>query len=157
MTEPFPTYKLAYLATPCSKYLDGIDAAFAHAAKLAARLLARGLKIYSPIAHTYPLATYGVLDPYDMRIWRPLNETMLAACQVLIVAHIDGWEESSGMAHEIERATQWRMPIYDLDVETFELTLRTPPKPERTRHQLDPEQVKQLDNSARDQWLNPEM
>lgn len=122
------TTKLAYLATPYTHYEGGGDIgrrnAFNDAAEIAGRLISRGLKIYSPIAHTHPIARYANLDPLDMAIWQPLNEAMLAACQILIVAHMAGWEDSLGMAHEIKRAEGWRMPVYDLDVETMELKLR---------------------------------
>src|SRR3990167_1959103 len=62
-------WEIGYLATPYTRYPAGIRAAFADAAKLAARLLVTGLKVYSPITHTHPLAIYGHLDPLDHAIW----------------------------------------------------------------------------------------
>lgn len=122
------TTKLCYFASPYTHFEGGgsigRENAFVDASQIAGRLIKQGLKIYSPIAHTHPIAEFGGLDPLDMAIWQPLNEAMLAACQVLIVAHMAGWEDSLGMAHEIKRAETWRMPVYDLDVETMELKLR---------------------------------
>src|SRR5436309_1862842 len=60
---------LYYLATPYSKYPRGLTAAFEDAANLAARLLQVGFRVYSPIAHTHPLAVYGKIDPLDHAIW----------------------------------------------------------------------------------------
>jgi hypothetical protein len=59
-------YRLCYLATPYSKFSGGINMAFVEASIFAARLLALGVKIYSPIAHTHPLAIYGNIDPLDL-------------------------------------------------------------------------------------------
>src|ERR1700686_5471517 len=48
--------KLCYLATPYTQYRDGIEAAFVQAASLAGRLLQARSFVYSPIAHTHPIA-----------------------------------------------------------------------------------------------------
>jgi hypothetical protein len=63
--------------------------------KLAARLLVAGMRVYSPIAHTHPLAIYGHLDPKDHSIWLPFDETMMAKADVLLVAHMEGWKDSN--------------------------------------------------------------
>lgn len=124
MSAPASGY-LAYLATPYSKYPGGLDAAFRDAAALAARLLVAGIAVYSPIAHTHPLAIYGDLDPLDHSIWLPFDAAMMARCDVLIVAHMDGWEQSFGVAHEIEVFQGAGKGIYDLDPATLKMTRRT--------------------------------
>jgi hypothetical protein len=106
---------LAYLATPYSKWALGLEDAFIQAAKLAARLLTSGIKVYSPIAHTHPLAIYGNLDPLDHSIWLPFDEAMMTAAATLIVAHMDGWDTSRGIAHEIAFFERTEKPIFDLD------------------------------------------
>lgn len=116
---------LCYLATPYSKYKGGdIVTAFQHAAALAAKLLRSGVKVYSPIAHTHPLAIFGNLDPLDHSIWLPFDEAMMEACGVLLVAHMDGWEESKGIAHEIEFFASRGKPIFDLNPETMTMAKR---------------------------------
>jgi hypothetical protein len=115
---------LAYLATPYTRYPAGIYAAFADAAKLAARLILAGVKVYSPIAHTHPLAIHGNLDPLDLAIWIPFDEAMMERADVLIVAHMEGWEESKGIAHEIRHFEAGGKPIYDLDPETLMMVRR---------------------------------
>lgn len=116
---------LCYLATPYSKYKGGdITAAFEDAARLAAKLMQAGIKVYSPIAHTHPLAIFGKIDPLDHAIWMPFDEAMMDAAAVLIVAHMDGWEESHGIADEIEFFERRGKSIYDLDPDTMVMAKR---------------------------------
>lgn len=116
---------LCYLATPYSKYKGGdIVAAFEDAARIAAKLMTSGIKVYSPIAHTHPLAIYGNIDPLDHAIWMPFDEAMMDAAAVLIVAHMDGWEKSFGVTHEIEFFEKRGKPIYDLNPDTMTMTRR---------------------------------
>jgi hypothetical protein len=115
---------LAYLATPYTRYTGGIEAAFKDAAKLAARLLCTGLKVYSPICHTHPIAIYGALDALDHSIWLPFDEDMMEVSATLIVAHMDGWDESRGVAHEIKFFENAGKPIFDLDPATLNMVQR---------------------------------
>lgn len=108
-------YPLVYLATPYSKYPAGIECAFRDAAALAARLLKNGARVYSPIAHTHPLAVYGNIDPLDHAIWLPFDEAMMTACAALFVAQMRGWRESFGVKHEIEFFSAARKPVIYLD------------------------------------------
>lgn len=129
-----PPQGLAYLATPYTKYPRGLHAAFVDAAATAAKLLRAGVKIYSPMCHGHPLAMYGGLDPLDLAIWLPLDDAMLAVCDVLIVAHMEGWQESQGIAHEIKFFEQARKPIYDLKLEPFCLVRREISRPPHERY-----------------------
>lgn len=114
MGDHFNKGTLAYLATVYSKHEGGIEVAFREAATLAARLMLTGINVYSPIAHTHPLAIYGKLNPLDHSIWLPFDEAIMSRCDVLIVAHMDGWQESKGIAHEILFFERMRKPIFDL-------------------------------------------
>lgn len=114
-------YDLVYLATPYSKYPKGLDQAFKDAANLAGKLLKMGVKVYSPIAHTHPIAIHGNLDPYDHRIWLPFDEAIMAKADAMVVAKMDGWSESKGIAHEIGVFGQAEKPIYYLDIDSFEV------------------------------------
>lgn len=128
LTMPNGKEPLAYLATPYSKYQGGnLELAFRDASKLAAQLMLAGLKVYSPIAHTHPLAVYGFVDPLDHDIWLPFDEAMMTAADVLIVAHMDGWQASRGIAHEIEFFERAAKPIFDLDPLTLRMTKRRGP------------------------------
>lgn len=112
-------YRLCYLATPYSKYKAGINTAFAEAARIAALLLTTGVRVYSPIAHTHPLAIYGNLDPLDHSIWLPFDEAMMEAADCLIVARMDGWDESFGIKHEIEFFQREGKPVIHIDPVTL--------------------------------------
>lgn len=116
---------LGYLATPYSRYPRGLEAAFMDAAELCARLMQIGVHCYSPIAHTHPVAMYGHIDPLNHAIWLPFDEQIMERCDVLIVAHMDGWQESKGIAHEIKFFEQMGKPIFDLvDLESLQMKRR---------------------------------
>lgn len=107
---------LVYLATPYSKYYAGIENAFRDASALAARLLKLGVNVYSPIAHTHPLAIYGDIDPLDHGIWLPFDQAMMTAAHGLVVAQMRGWRESKGVLHEIKFFAEAQKPVFYLDV-----------------------------------------
>lgn len=111
---------LCYLATPYSRYMGGdIQRAFQDASRLAARLMLTGVNVYSPIAHTHPLAVYGEIDPLDHSIWLPFDEAMMTVCSVLIVAEMDGWQQSKGIAHEIAFFRQANKSIFHLNPDSL--------------------------------------
>lgn len=89
-----------YLATPYTKYRKGIEAAFQDAAKQAAILLRAGVPVFSPIAHTHPLAIYGGIDAKDHTVWLPFDRPMMDAAKGIIVCKLEGWDESYGVAYE---------------------------------------------------------
>ena len=115
---------LAYLATPYTRYPRGIWHAFIDASTLAARLMAAGVRVYSPIAHTHPLAIFSGLDPLDLKLWLPFDEAMMTAAHVLIVGKLDGWDTSRGVAHEIKFFERHGKPIFDLDPVSLMMTRR---------------------------------
>lgn len=122
MTKP-----LAYLGTPYTLYAEGRIVAFRKAAKLTADLILSGVNCYSPICHGHPLSDYGAIDPLDQDFWAAFNELMMARCDVLIVAHMPGWDESSGIAHEIKYFLNAGKPIFDLNPETLAMIRRPEP------------------------------
>lgn len=117
-------FGLCYLATPYTKYPAGIEAAFRDAARLAARLMLAGVNVYSPIAHTHPLAIYGNIDPLNHDIWMPFDKAMMDASESLLVAHMDGWDKSYGIAIEIDYFQREGKPIFDLNPNTLAVTER---------------------------------
>lgn len=113
---------MAYLATPYSKYPKGIEVAFRDAAALTARLLRAGMKVFSPIVHTHPIAIHGGLDPLDHALWLPFDEPMMRRSEVLLVAKMEGWEKSFGIAEEIKVFRKTQKPIYYLNPDTLDVT-----------------------------------
>lgn len=69
----------------------------------AAKMMAAGHHIFSPIAHTHGICeqgTYlGLAYPYEF--WKKFDEEMLRLCSELWVLRMDGWEESVGIKAEI--------------------------------------------------------
>jgi hypothetical protein len=118
---PLGRFGLCYLATPYTKFEGGINLAFAMTAELAGRLLMRGVKVYSPICHTHPIAIHGGLDPLDHAIWLPFDQAMMERSDVLVVGMMAGWEKSFGIAHEIEYFTTAAKPVCYLDPSNLEI------------------------------------
>lgn len=112
---------MVYLATPYTKYKNGINAAFQDAAILASKMLTQGYKVYSPISHTHPIAIYGGIDPTS-EMWVQFDETMMAVSDTLIVGMMEGWEDSWGVKKEIEHFRERGKMIAYMDPETTEIT-----------------------------------
>lgn len=110
-----------YLGTPYSRYPGGIEAGFLAACRATAALIRAGVPVYSPIAHTHPVALAGGMDPLDHSIWLPADRPMMDAAHGLIVAMLPTWAESRGLAHEIEVFEAAGKPIVYLAAEEFGL------------------------------------
>lgn len=102
--------ELIYLASPYS-HPDRVVRKWRYelACKVAALLMRDGHLVYSPIVHSHPLTAYGL--PTNWEHWRPLDEAMLGRCQALVVARLDGWEQSQGVAAEIALARELGLRI----------------------------------------------
>src|SRR5262245_23039352 len=104
-----------YLATAYSKYSGGIEAAHKVACEQAALLVKAGVPVYSPIAHTHPIAIYGDLDPLDHSIWLEADRTFMEAAKALIVCKMPGWEDSYGIAVEVDYFRHAGKPVYYME------------------------------------------
>ena len=113
MLDQIKQHALVYFATPYSKYPMGIHMAFVDSCLLTAKLLRAGVNVYSPIAHTHPIATYGNIDPLSHDIWLNFDNTMLNVSEALIIATgMEGWPDSKGIAYEIDFFKKLNKPIY---------------------------------------------
>lgn len=108
-----------YVATPYTKYPGGIEEAFREACRVTAVLMRQGAKVFSPIAHTHPIATYGGIDPKDWEFWMAADAPLMEAASGLIVVMMPGWEESAGVAAEIEAFKAAGKPIYYRTMESL--------------------------------------
>lgn len=115
---------LYYLATPYTKYKDGLHAAFTAAARINGSLRTIGIQAYSPIVHDHSIALISGMDPLDHAIWLPFNNTMMKVCTALIVGRLAGWDTSKGVAHEIETFRAAGKPIFDLDPDSLTMVRR---------------------------------
>lgn len=100
-----------YLASPYSKFERGQEEAFKEACAAAATLLKRGVFVFSPIAHSHPIAEHGGIDALSHDMWMPLDLAMLDICDGLLVLMMPGWKESYGVQREIEHAAKTGKPI----------------------------------------------
>lgn len=91
-----------YLASPYSNYPKGIDYAHVKACQAVAEFVEAGVPVYSPIAHTHPVAMIGCIDPHNHDFWLPIDKPMMDAASGLIVLMLDGWLTSRGVAYETE-------------------------------------------------------
>ena len=103
-----------YMASPYRKYPLGIQAASEAASRFAAALFDRGIQIYSPIALSHEIARYTTLDPMD-EAWLAAQVPFMTAARGLIVAKINTWDLSSGIAWERTWFSERGRPIYMLD------------------------------------------
>ncbi|NIA67764.1 DUF1937 family protein [Pelagibius litoralis] len=104
-----------YLATPYSKYPHGLEAAFQEASKAAALLVRAGVKVFSPIAHTHPVAVHGLIDPLDHDVWLPADKPLMDSATGLIVVKMETWEDSYGISVEIQEFKAAGKPISYMD------------------------------------------
>jgi hypothetical protein len=102
---------MKYLASPYTHDSQSVrESRFHQVCEIAAKLTERGLFIFSPIAHSHPIAMCGNL-PTDWKYWEEYDRQMIAACDELIVAKIDGWEQSKGVTAEIKIANLLGIPV----------------------------------------------
>lgn len=104
---------LIYLACPYSHQDPAVRIErFGQANQYAAKLMAAGLFVFSPISHSHPIAEHGL--PTGWNYWEQYDRAFLEACGVLVVLTIDGWMESTGVAAEVAIMQAMRKPIYYL-------------------------------------------
>lgn len=104
-----------YVGTPYTRYAAGIAAAFDHACLLTAGLIKLGVPVFSPIAHSHPVARNGGLDALDVPMWMKADAPLMRAAYGLIVARLPGWRESRGVTEEIEHFVGSGKPIVHLE------------------------------------------
>jgi Domain of unknown function (DUF1937) len=103
---------LTYLATPYTRYPGGHMAAFELACRSAAVFLSAGIPVFSPIAHSHPIAQFMPEERiFDHDLWVLIDAPMIAACDAMIVVTAEGWKESRGVQHEIARFKREGKPI----------------------------------------------
>ena len=104
-----------YLATPYSKWAEGLDDAAFTACKLRGRLMLRGVRAFSPIVHSHYVARAANIDPYSHAIWLPDDKPFFELAHGLLVADLPGWRESVGVGEEIKWARAHGKPRFLID------------------------------------------
>lgn len=121
MPLPVPaTIPLAYLATPYSHPDPVVRERRYEEACRAARVIAmnRRYVAYSPVVYWHPIAVKYKL-PTDAVFWATQNFGMMYAANVIIVVTFDGWQESKGVAMEIDFAKRNEKALIYVDPNTL--------------------------------------
>ncbi|MFO0915248.1 MAG: DUF1937 family protein [Pirellulales bacterium] len=101
---------MIYLASPYSHESPAVrQQRYGDACQAVVHLLHAGLAVFSPIVHSHPLVSYGL--PTDWSFWQRVDQEHLRRCDQMIVLMLDGWEESRGVAAEIDIARELGLPI----------------------------------------------
>jgi hypothetical protein len=96
-----------YLASPYS-VLPTDDPAIRHLRFMEAVMAPgwahkQGIWLYSPIAHTHPIAEHCHL-PKSFNYWEAYDEVAIASCRNFYILTLPGWQASSGIQRELESA-----------------------------------------------------
>lgn len=102
---------IVYLAVPYSHPDQSVrERRFQAANVKAAKLMAEGRHVFSPISHSHVIALAHSL-PVTWKFWRDQDMAVLRHCCALVVYQLDGWDRSVGVRAEIEAATSLGIPI----------------------------------------------
>lgn len=112
---------LIYVATPYSKYPRGLEMAARDAAEVMGDLVRLGLKVFSPIVHSHPICVHGDVPALDHSLWLTFDKALMDKSDALLVVHMDGWDESFGIAEETKAFKAAGKPVLHLDPVSLEL------------------------------------
>ena len=112
--------ELVYLASPYSSpHPVERDYRYLMACKAAAYLIKQGYEVFSPIAHSHGIAMVGDGLQHS-ELWYEADRRIFDICDLLVVAKIDGWDNSKGVQMEIGWARNKGIPIEYLEQEQFD-------------------------------------
>ena len=95
--------KKVYLATPYTGTPEQQKERFDQACLIAGEIIQQGHCVFSPIAHSHPIAEIcGIDGTHDF--WKDQNESWLSWCDEVWVAEIPGRQKSKGVQWEISWA-----------------------------------------------------
>ena len=101
---------MIYLASPYSHPDPAVrEARFRAVCREAAEMIRSGTQVFSPVAHTHPIAAYGL--PMEWASWEKYDRMFLEMCSEVWVLMLDGWRESKGVQAEIGIARELGRPV----------------------------------------------
>lgn len=102
---------MIYLASPYSHSNPAVmEERFESACIVAGELMKVGEHVFSPVAHSRPIANLVDL-PHDFEFWAKYDTQMISLCDEVVVLTLPGWEESRGVAAEIKIAEELGKPV----------------------------------------------
>lgn len=111
-----------YVASPYSLYSTGLDQAHADVCCVAGKLLALGVPLFCPIAHSHSIADYAELNPTDHEFWMKANRYLMESAAGMIIVKLESWDESHGIEDEIKAFRQAKKPVLYLDPVTLDIS-----------------------------------
>jgi nucleoside 2-deoxyribosyltransferase len=106
---------MIYLASPYSDPNPVVmEERFRAACIAAGELMNQGLVVFSPIAHTHPIAVACNL-PRGWDYWHQFDLEFIRAADALIVLRLPGWNKSKGIDGELSIARDLCIPIDFID------------------------------------------
>lgn len=104
-----------YLASPYSRFIDGVDAAYLLVSDISDSLERAGIEHFCPIKSSHEICARSGIDKVDHDFWMAVDRHFMERASGLIVAGLDGWEESLGVIAERAYFGAASKPIYFLD------------------------------------------
>jgi hypothetical protein len=114
--------KVYYFASPYSSPdPEVIESRYAEQGRLVAHLIKEhGLLIVNPIEMCHNLSKrYGLPGGYEY--WKSRDRKLISLSDGIIVAQMDGWEESIGVTDEIRYANLLGKPVFTIDPQTMHI------------------------------------
>lgn len=118
-----------YLASPYTNPDDPTDliyreTRYREVCVAAAHLMLQGEMVFSPIAHSHPIAMNLPLDLRNSHeFWLEQDFAILERADKLVVCRLHQWERSYGITRELEFAARRGIPVYFLgEYPTIEAT-----------------------------------
>lgn len=78
---------------------------------MAAKIMASGYNVFSPITHSHHIAVIGKLPALDHEFWLKMDKWYVERCDEVWVYIQDGWVNSAGVNRELSWARMWNKPI----------------------------------------------
>lgn len=105
--------KIIYLASPYSHKSEAVrEHRYLLTRHFTIKMLKLGKPIFSPIVYGKDMEKQIGTDYLS---WKQLNDDMLRACAQFLVLRLPGWEDSKGVAYEIEMAKSLGLSITYVD------------------------------------------
>jgi len=112
--------KLIYIGSPYSHSdPEVVEENYRRVSRLAAKLCSQGHVAFSPITYGHVLLTFEKM-PGDWEFWKSFCISFLEKSDELLVYKMPGWENSRGLAAEIEFATEKNIKISWLEYDPYE-------------------------------------
>jgi hypothetical protein len=106
-----------YLASPYSSKNEYVkEHRYLTICAISAALTNMGYLLIEPIGASHPIARMFKL-PTGYEFWKTRDRALIERSNGVIVAMMDGWEQSVGVTDEIEFATSIGKPVYYLNPE----------------------------------------